>query len=282
MKKFLVVLMGMLISPLYTNALAVSETFNVGDRVKVLVSEESEPIGHEFFVIKPSAAGDPFVWMILNENVENEIGNTITVFDEIIPGEHEDLTDWTKSLAYQVLHNATASWRDRIDDPAESIRLLQVQDLIDMGIEKNSVTGEYEIKGNRKQIAPIKLSEGYPGMEKPESAYNYWTQIYDTEADETSVYAVVLNDDYDGDSLTPLAYVRSHEITSIDDNYEFVIRPVIKIHKMYIDCFIEDGTTTVLSPPTAEVKMPFEVVGLIAIAGVAYFLIRKKEIFNQI
>ncbi|MDD2504714.1 MAG: hypothetical protein PHF21_00375 [Bacilli bacterium] len=274
MKKVFVLLIGILMLPLCVNAMAVSETFKVGDRVKVLVENDNE--GHEFFVIKPSAAGEEYVWMILNENVMDNYGKSITVFDEVIPGEHETLTVWEESLAYSVLHNATETWR------STETRLLNLQDLIDLGLEKEPVSGEYQIMGNRKYLAPIKLTGGYPGMVNPKSAYNYWTQIYNTEAEETSVFAVILNEDYNGDSLTPLASVRSHEITSITDNVEFVIRPVIKIHKMYIDCFVDGTTTTVTSPPTAEVKLPFEVISIVAVAGIAYFLLRKKEIFNKI
>ncbi|MDD2208090.1 MAG: hypothetical protein PHG03_01495 [Bacilli bacterium] len=277
MKKILILLLTIIFMPINGNALAVSETFEVGDRVKVLVSEASEPVGHEFFVIRPSIANDPYVWLLLNENVMDKYGNAITVFDERIPDEHEDLTIWEKTIAYEVLQQATESWRPR----AEVVRLLQAQDLVDLGLPKNTETGEYEIMGNRKYLAPISLSAGYPNMEKPSSAYNFWTEIYDESAEETSVFAVILNEDYAGDTLTPLAYIRSHEITSITDNYEFVLRPVIKIHKQYIDCFV-DATTTVSSPPTAEVKIPFEVVGLTVVAVAAYLLIRKKEIFNRI
>lgn len=284
MKKILIVLLGILILPLQTNAVAVSETFKIGDRVKVLVSEASEPVGHEFFVIKPSAANDPYVWLFLNENVENEIGNTITVFDEIIQGEKEDLTDWKKSMAYELLHQATESWRPRIENYEDNIRLLNAQDIVDLGLEKNPVTGEYQILANRSRIAPIKLTGGYPGMTNPDSAINYWTQIYDTEAEETSVFAVVLNKEYnENDQLSPLAFIRSHEITSITDNVEFVLRPVIKIHKMYIDCFVDETPAPpVVSPPTSEVNLPFEVVAVVGVAAVFYILVRKKEIFNKI
>jgi len=271
-------LLAVVLIPINVNAeFAASETFNVGDKVKVLVSEASEPDGHSFIVIKPSDANDSFVWLILNENVMDQYGQAITVFDERIPDEHEDLTVWEHTIAYEVLQNATKSWKPR----AEVVRLLQLQDFIDLGFTKNETTGEYEIMGNHRYLAPIVLSAGYPTMETPSSAYNYWTMIYDEEAEETSVFAVVLNEDYAGDTLTPLAYVRSHNITSITDNYEFVLRPVIKIDKKYLECF-EDVTTTVSSPPTAEVKMPFEVVGLIVVAGVAYLLIKKKEFFNKI
>ena len=53
---------------------------------------------------------------------------------------------------------------------------------------------------------------------------------------------------------------------------------------IYIDCFLDEVTTstTIVSPPTSEVKMPLEVVSIITIAAAAYLLIRKKEIFNKI
>ena len=150
MKKILILLLTIIFMPINGNALAVSETFEVGDRVKVLVSEASEPVGHEYFVIRPSIANDPYVWLLLNENVMDKYGNAITVFDERIPDEHEDLTIWEKTIAYEVLQQATESWRPR----AEVVRLLQAQDLVDLGLPKNTETGEYEIMGNRKYLAP--------------------------------------------------------------------------------------------------------------------------------
>ncbi len=272
LKKILLFLIGILFLPLSVEAMDVSEPFSIGDRVRVLLENDQD--GVEFFVIKPSVAYDPYVWLILNQNVESTAGKSITVFDEITPGEHEDLTIWGETIAHEVLLNATEHWR------SEVTRLLQEQDLIDLGLKKNTATGEYEIMANRREIAPIVLSE-YPTLENPESAYNYWTQIYDESAENTSVFAVILNENYSGDTLTPLAYVKSRDITSIDNNYEYVIRPVIKIHKMYIDCKIGD-TTTVASPPTGEVTMPFEVISLIIIGGVAYYLVRKKDMFEKI
>ena len=272
MKKLLLFLIGILFLPLSVEAMDVSEPFNIGDRVRVLLENDND--GVEFFVIKQSVAYDSYVWLILNQNIEDESGHSITVFDEIIPGEHENLTIWEQTIAHEVLMNATQNWR------SEVTRLLQEEDLVDLGLKKNSTTGEYEIMANRRELAPIVLSE-YPTLDNPKSAYNYWTQIYDEEAENTSVFAVIINEDYNGDTLTPMAYVRSHDITSITDNYEFVLRPVIRIHKMYIDCKIGDSTT-VASPPTGEVTMPFEIISLIVIGGVAYYLVRKKDMFEKI
>ncbi len=273
MKKYLIGLLAVLLMPISVNAMAYSETFNVGDRVKVMIENDDE--GAEFFVIKPSESGAQYVWMFLNGNVMDQDGNSITVYDETIPGEREASAVFEDSMAYRLLHNATQKWR------TEEVRLLQLADLTELGIEKNPTNNQYQIMGNRKYLSPIKLTQGYPGMANPKSAYNFWTQIEDTTKTNASVFAVTLNEDYNGDTLTPVAFLTSYDITSITDNPEFVIRPVIKIDKKYIDCLL-DVPTTVSSPPTSEVKMPFEAISVIVIAGAAYLLIRKKEIFNKI
>ena len=65
--------------------------------------------------------------------------------------------------------------------------------------------------------------------------YNYWTQIPDASASNTSVFAVVYNETRT-DANGVWATLESQDITGITNNVEFGIRPVVVIKKEYILC----------------------------------------------
>lgn len=273
MKKVFVLIATLLFIPVSVNAAEYTDTFKIGDRLEVFIVNDQEK--KEFHVIRPSAAGEQYVWMMLNGNVENDddYRNSITVYDQVIPGEYDQVTTVLEDALpiYNVLINGTQGWR------YEGVpRLLNAEDLTVLGINLGT-SGKYEIMGDRSFIAPTKTDE-YPDP----AGYNYWTQIADTSATNASVFAVTFNESYNGDSLTPVATLESYDITSVTENSQFLVRPVVKVDKQYIDCIISDSTTPVGNVKTSEAKMPIEAIAIIGIASLAYILIRKKDIFSKI
>ncbi|MDD2409464.1 MAG: hypothetical protein PHD03_01940 [Bacilli bacterium] len=272
MKKCFILVTTLLFIPISVNAAEYTDTFKIGDRLEVFIVNDQ--VKKEFHVIRPSATGEQYVWMMLNGNVENydDYRNSITVYDQTLPGEHEATTVLEDALpVYNVLINGTTGWRIE-----GTPRLLNAEDLTVLGINI-STSGKYEIMGDRNFIAPTK-TDAFPDP----SGYNYWTQIADSSATNASVFAVTYNESYNGDSLTPVATLESYNITSVTENPEFIVRPVVKVDKKYIDCIISDSTTPVGNVKTSEVKMPIEAIAIIGVATLAYILIRKKDIFNKI
>ena len=273
MKKIFILVATLLFIPVSVSAAEYSDTFKIGDRLEVFIANDQEK--KEFHVMRPSAAGEQYVWMMLNGNVENfeDYRNSITVYDQIRPGEHDEVTTVLEDALpiYNVLINGTQGWRI-IGTP----RLLNAEDLTALGLTTGT-SGKYEIMGDRDFIAPTKTD----AFTDP-SGYNYWTQIADTSATNASVFAVTFNESYNGDSLTPVATLESYDITSVTESPQFIVRPIVKVDKQYIDCIISDSTTPVGNVKTSEVKMPIEAVAIIGIATLAYILIRKKDIFNKI
>ncbi len=271
MKRTLIFLLMILLFPVSARAMAVSETFNVGDRVEVFI--ENDEVRREFFVIKPSASGDPYVWMIYNGNVADANNqNTMTVYDQTIPEEQEATNILEDADINDVLKEGTKNWR------AEVKRLLTIDDIKELGVTVGN-SGKYEIMGDRFYIAPIvtttaKLFTGASG-------YNFWTMSPDSSATTTSVYAVIYNENYNGDTLTPVAYVESVDISKHTVGSKYLVRPVVKVDKQYIDCIVGEKVT-VSSPPTSEVKLPVEAIGIVVVAVIAYIIIRKKEVFTKI
>lgn len=273
MKKVFVLIATLLFIPVSVNAAEYTDTFKIGDRLEVFIVNDQEK--KEFHVIRPSAAGEQYVWMMLHTNVENtdDYRNSITVYDQVRPGEYDQVTTVLEDALpiYNVLINGTQGWR------IEGVpRLLNAEDLTVLGINLGT-SGKYEIMGDRSFLSPTKTDQ----VTDP-TMYNYWTQIANTSATNPSVFAVTFNESYNGDSLTPVATLESYDITSVTENPQFIVRPVVKVDKQYIDCIISDTTTTVGNVKTSEVKMPIEAIAIIGIASLAYILIRKKDIFNKI
>ena len=267
MKKILISLMCILLLPLSVNAVASSESFNVGDRVAVNIKGPSDRT--QFYVIKDSKPGDNYVWMIYYAVIEG----SSTIYDGDIPDEHEATGVLENAVINTALLEGTASWIN-----AEEIRLLMEADLAPMGITKGA-SGKYEIKANRFFMAPILIPEVQAAMW--ERGYDYWTQIYETkENGDVEVYAVTYNNDYNGDTLTPMAYLTPQNISTITGP-KYVIRPVVKVDKQYIDCVV-GATTKPKNPETSEVAFPLELLGVIAIAGIVYVVARKKGYFTNI
>lgn len=270
MKKVVILFLSFWFLPLSANAMEYTDVFKIGDRVEVNIINDEEK--KEFVVVRPSASGEQYVWMILNGNIQDANDKaSITVYDETRPGDHEATTILEDALPiYTILINGTEGWRI-----AEPPRLFDASDIAALGINKGT-SGKYEIMGDRKFIAPIRLS-----LANDPSEYNYWTQIADTTKTNASVYAVTYNESYNGDTLTHLATLESYDISSITDNYEFVVRPIVRVDKQYIDCLVGQ-TPPVKDVPTSEVTMPFEAIAVVVISILAYILIRKKDVFDRI
>ena len=279
MKKYILLLIA-LVLPFGVNALAVSETFDVGDSVSVELYdgyENEDPNGIGFHVLRASAAGERTVTLIYDGVIEG----SSTVYDQTIPDTHEAIAVLEQAeigtKLNQVINKEGAKWN------SETATLLSESDLAYLGITKN-VVGIYEIPAKYSFLAPIK-QEGWP-----QSNYNYWTMIQDTGATSTSVYYVKYNESLDKSDLNAVwATIESQDITSITNNAEYAIRPVIVIDKKYILCNNTKTTTsstsnddTPESPKTGveDYIIPLGVVLILASAAV--IVARKKDSFSRI
>ncbi len=284
MKKIFSLLLVLALFPVRVNAAEVRIDWRddlplyIGNRVEVWIEGDKTLKTKEFFVMRDTAPEEKYVWLIYNGNVEDPITNaSITVYDQATTGgDEEDPHEATAVLEnakiYSVLLNGTSSW-----DIKETPRLLNAADLAAIGVKKNT-SGKYEITPAIKWLAPVvDVGEDDP------SGYNYWTQIEDESAENTSVFAVTYNESYNGDTLMPVATLESYDITPITEGPEFLVRPVVLVDKSLIDCvFGQPETTTIKNVQTSEVTMPLQIVSVLAVAGVAYVLIRKKDLFNKI
>ena len=274
MKKILMLIIGFLILPTITNAVAYSESFAVGDDVRVLPVNDTD--GVLFTVIKPSVADYQYVWLIYNGNVADNSGHSIVQYFEFSTPEDEPKTNIEAATIYQVLQQGTAAWRAR----TEEIRLLQIEDLTELGVQLSG--GKYEIMANRDFLAPIITAPHLEGLVNKQSGYNYWTQSPDSSAANPSVYVIKYNESYQPGSLLPIAYAESVDISDDMTAPEFIVRPVIKIDKKYVDCNLSVTPEPAPNPPTGEINMPLQVVAVVALAGIGYVLVRKKEVFEKI
>lgn len=281
MKKIMFALLALVLLPISAYAedevihVTVDTPLEIGERVEIFIENDEKK--QEFFVMRPSPAGEQYVWVLLNGNVMTPDGKSISVYDEPIPGDHEATATLENAVIYEVLENGTSTWRK-----AEPARLFDTTDLEALGITKGA-SGKYEIMQNRLFLSPIKqVYSGGP------DEYNYWTQIEDTSAENTSVFAITLNENYNGDTLTPIATLESYDITQISTGAgakEFVVRPIVKVDKQYIDCVYKaktPTTTTINNVKTSETIMPAETLIILGIAVLGIILIRKKDIFNKI
>jgi len=263
MKKILLILVSILLLPTQVGAMAISETFSIGDVVKVYITDSTtETAG--FSVIRNSAADDPYVWMIYGGYLD------FTIYDEDYM-DHTVSNVFDTSVAWQKLEAATSTWVNALD-----VSLLRLQDLSAMGIQK--VGDKYEVKGNRYFIAPDWTIAECAAF----NDCNYWTMIPGSTS--TKVYVVKLNKAYNGNSLNPVAYIEEVEIDMNKTDgmeEEYVLRPVVRVHKQFIDCKV-GGTTKLTGPKTAAVELPTQLIGVVALAGLTYIIIRKRELFTKI
>lgn len=275
MKKMLMMLLITLFIPAGVNAMAVSESFYVGDSVSVGIINDEEP-GVAFHVIADSGPNDQTVTLIY----DGILDGSSTVYDESNPADNHDATvNFNESIAYQVLNKAInkegAKWR------VETASILSKDDLTKLGITKNSA-GVYEITDKYSFLAPTK-PDGMPSSD----IYNYWTSI--SEGDD-SVYCVTL-DETNTSLQGTLATLELKNITSITNGPKCGIRPVIVVDKKYILCNnSRPSTSTTTQKPTApseNVKTGIEdyllpLVSIILIAGITIGVTKKKEVFQDI
>ena len=279
MKKKLLLLIMLFIFPVMAGAEEYAIEYKVGDAVLVNIIEGEDP--RLFHVIRHSAPQDNYVWLLYHGNVGHVVDGHLessTVYDQTVPpiDEHDPGKEATvileESIAGGILAGGTADWKT-----AETPRLLNLSDLNHLGLKKDS-TGDYYIPADKPYLAPILIE----GFNQPD-LYNYWTMIPELEAENASVYAVIYNEDYDGDSLTPLAHIKSHDISQIDINPKFLVRPVVKVDKTYIDCFADEPEPEPEPEdvPTSETIIPLEVTLIAGVALVSYVLIKRKDLFYK-
>ena len=282
MRKYILLLITILL-PLSVKALAVSETFDVGDSVSVALydgykNENENGIG--FHVLRASAAGEKTVTLIY----DGVIAGSSSVYDETIPatnGEGHEATAVLEEAVIgtklnQYVNKEGAKWN------VETVSLLSESDLAYLGIAKN-VVGNYEIPAKYSFLAPIK-QEGWP-----QSNYNYWTMIKDNAATSTSVFYVKYNENLDKTDTNAIwATIESQDITSITKNATYAIRPVVVIDKEYILCNNSKTPTEPTSEKTPESPktgvedylIPLGVV--LILASVAVVVTKKKDAFSRI
>lgn len=286
MKKILVILISILLL-LPTNASAavgmVGESFSAGDTVAVHIINDTAITG--FTVVRNSAASDQYVWLMLDGSVKAGTGIP-QIYDEDYSG-HVASNDYITASIRTELETAVGklNWRYGADGDQgiEKLRLLDAQDLDQLGIA-NATTpgGAYSIMANRKSIAPMPLTAEEAAIGMVQEDIDYWTMIKGPTS--TEVYVVKLNAAYDGSATTPVATIVTEDIAGLSTPTH-AYRPVVKVHKQYIDCKTGETTkktTTPSNPKTAAVELPTQLLGVAIIAGVAYLVVRKKSIFTKI
>jgi len=276
MKKFSLLLLMVMLFPLSVRAkMDYSEEFHVGDSVNVaLYSDEETPNneknGNGFHVIKESKAGEQYVTMIY----DGVVSGSPTVYDELIPGQHEEVTSvYEKAVIGQKLQSAVSpengsQWR------VLTAGLLSASDLSDLGITKNA-EGVYEIPEKYSFLAPIKLAGLQPEM------YNYWTSIQDTSADTLSMYCVTYNEERTTDTGVWATLV-SKDITSITNSSTCAIRPVVVVDKEYILCNNSKKTETPKNVSTGVEDYILPLTVALVLAGVAVVFVKRNTLFKEI
>lgn len=264
MKKILV-LIGVLFLPLSVNAMAISETFDVGD--EIIVALKANEDGKAFHVLKTSAAGEETVVALYDGVVEG----SPTIYDEPIPGTHEATSDITLTgeNIYGKLTKGTEGWR------TVTTRLLMINDLTGLGISAGT-DNSYNVYKNFLWLAPFKLD----GATDP-SWYNYWTQSAATgltEADAVGVYCMTYNESRTDDNGVYSSLVAKN-INVISNGPKCAIRPVIIVKKEYILCNNSKPSTPV---PTGVEDYYLSLGGILLITAAGVIVLRRKNLFAKI
>ena len=263
MKKYLIILFVVLL-PLNVKAMAYSESFDVGDSVTVGLKSDDDNVG--FHVLKASASGETTVTLIY----DGVIAGSATVYDETRPDDNHDASYLLEeSIVGQKLNSIVnaddAKWR------VENARLLNESDLLNLGISKNA-NGVYEINKDYSFLGAIKIDGLSPEL------YNYWTSIVDETAGTTSLYCVTNNESRTSDDDVWSTLV-SMDITSITNNSQCAIRPVVVIDKAYILC---NNTKTPPNVKTGVSDYIIPLAGVLLVASIAILSTKKKTAFREI
>lgn len=238
MKRLCLLLLCFLCLPLAVNAMAYSETFEIGDEVIVDLYGTGEEVA--FNVIKESKAGEKTVRLIF-DGAFNNINGT---YDEDGP-DHTATTQLTVgTYIYDKLLERVGEkhWN------YEEIGLLTKEDLTNLGIVNNEITSA------RNWLAPIKTEKTGEAELLPYD-YNYWTEI-PVENAEKQVYCVKYNESRtDGNgiyaNLVATNITPSSETKTTDG---CAIRPVIVVDKSIILCNNTPHTPPTTIPPTTKEK----------------------------
>ena len=270
MKRFLLVLA--LSVPFGVNAMATSETFDIGDEVVVALKDgdTEQTGGRAFHVLKASAAGEETVTLIFDGTADEPRSDgaptSPVVYDEVYPGEHEPTTILEKAYIYNSLMEGTKSWR------VESKRLLTTDDLKALGLDK-TITKDYA------WLVPVVKSSVLQAEDS-----NYWTQSAadDSTTDSPKVYCVTASSDK---SNGVYATLESKTIGDVNNNPKCAVRPVVVVKKEYILCNNSKPKTTATKPENVETGvedyyLPLGIVMGVSILG--YLVLRKKNVFSKL
>lgn len=270
----------------------VDDAFEAGERLKVRLNDEG--LRGEFFSIEASPAGEEYVWMIYNGNVcdpnEDEGGVDSfkycnDVFAEVDDGEATNAWEGSKAerILERAMNNPLAKW-----EYAEEYRLLQQKDL-DYFKDDN---GNKLIKPNNDGVLEIPaelwfLGAWYFPVSDAIIESTYWTMI--PEGDN-KVMAVEFNEGWGLDSEDPVSFVKPYHVEGeiVGEEEEkignFVIRPVVKVHKTNIDCSDDldrVATTTPKNPQTSENAVPYIIISLGILSTVLYFNVQSNNKFKK-
>ena len=269
MKKFILLVIS-LVLPIGVHAMAVSETFDVGDSVSVALYdgyEKDAKNGIGFHVLKESKEGERTVTLIYDGVLEG----SSTVYDEARPDDnHPASTVLEESVAGQLLNQLINKEGSKWN--IESASFLNLNDIMTLGLTKNSL-GIYEVPAKYSFVAPIKA----PGV--PAEMYNYWTSIADGSATNTSVYCVTYNENRTSDDGI-WATLESKDITSITNNSKCGIRPVVVVDKEIILC--NNSKVPPKSPDTGITDYIIPLAFALVVTLGAVKVINKKNLFNEI
>lgn len=271
MKK-LILFLFIVLAPFSVNAMAVSETFDVGDSISVALTENDTEIGKGFHVLRESKAGEETVTAIADGTVTDKRSDGLpvspSIYDETMIGTHDATTVRENAYINNSLIEGTKSWRvvDR--------RLLTVEDLQALGIDK-------DIKKKYAWLSPLILSDAL----LPED-YNYWTQsaASDSTTDSPKVYCVTRNESATGSGEDVVyASLVSKSIGDPTNNPKCAVRPVIVVKKEYIIC--NNSKTTTKKPEqnvdtgVEDYFLPLGLITLITACG--YFVVHSKNLFKN-
>lgn len=276
MKKVILLLIGLMSIPFSVDAMAVSESFDLRDSVSINLygkEDTTDLKGIGGHVIAESKAGETTVKILLDATIgqdvfdsEEEEGHTLTnVFEE----------------AYiKTFINKYAQEKGWVDI-AESRRLLSIDDLTTLGINKNS-NNIYEILGKNSFAAPIPSTAEQPFM------YNYWTMI---TANEDEVYVAKYTEnrtgDGDNDVWATIEPVDISAFTEAAGGSKYAVRPVIEIDKKWILCNNSKTPETPEpgkpeSPATGVEDIILPLTGILLGFGAIALVTSKKNLFKQI
>ena len=267
MKKLLIILLSFVavIGPIDTFAMSNDSVFNIGDSVSVSFNgktDSSNLIG--FHVLKDSEAGESTVTLIYDGAISShDEGHAQVPYQTTAPssGVYSQFAD---SYVKQFLDTAVKENGWILESSA---RLLEVNDLSNLGIEKSS-DGTYTIPTKYDFLRPVDFETTVS-----ETTTDYWTQI--TNGTD-NVYVVTKEGRDSANNVS--AKIVSKGAAPIDNN-RYSVKPVVIVNKQYIVCNNSKKTDNVKT----GIEDYFLLFGaIIVLATIGYVGSKKKDAFQNI